>query len=79
MDRSELAMQMSVLNHESCLFQQSRKAVFPNLMNQMSIAVLDTHYISEVTEGVNHKRQLPVNSKLNALCRKNLDPVVIVE
>lgn len=45
----------------------------------LSIAVLGTHDISEVTEGVNHQRQLPVNSKLNALCRKNLEPVVIVE
>jgi len=49
-------MQMSVLNHESCLFQQSRKAGFPNLVNQVSIAVLHTHCISEVTEGVNHQR-----------------------
>lgn len=74
MERSELAVQMSVLNHESCLFQQSRKAVFPSLVNQMSIAVLDTRCISEVTEGVNRQRQLPVNSKLNALCRKKTRP-----
>lgn len=66
-------MQMSVLNHESRLFQQSRKAVFPNLVNQMSIAVLDTHFVSEVTEGVNHQSQLLVNSSL-----EKLDPVVIV-
>lgn len=75
-------MLMSVLSYESCLLQQSRKAVFPNLMIQMSIAVLDTHCISEVTEGVNHQQQLPVNSKFNALCRKKkkkIDPVVIAE
>lgn len=71
-------MPMSVLNRESCLFQQSRKAVFPNLVSQMSIAALDTHCVSEVT-GVNIQRQLPVNSKLNALCRKKIDTVVIVE
>lgn len=74
MDRSDLAMLMSVLNHESCLLQQSRKAVFPNLVIQMSIAVLDTHCISEVTEGVNRQQQLPVNSKCNALCRKKPRP-----
>lgn len=79
MHRSELVMQMSVLNYESCLFQQGRKAVFANLENQMSIVVLNVHCISEVPGGVNHQRQLPVDSKLNALCRKNLDPVVIIE
>lgn len=70
---------MSVLKHESCLFQQSRKAGFANLENQMSVAVFNVRCISEVPGGVNHQRQLPVNFKLNALCRKNLDPVVIME
>lgn len=63
-------MQMSVLNYESYLFQQSRKAVFPNLVNQMSNAVVDTHLVSEVTEGVNQQSQLLLNSKLNVLYRK---------
>lgn len=72
-------MQMSVLSHESYLFQQKRKAVFPNLVNQMSIAVVDTCLVSEVTEGVNQQSQLLVNSRLNVLCRKKIDPVVIVE
>lgn len=74
MHRSELVMQMSILNNESCLFQQSRKAGFANLEHQMSIAVLDVQCIPEVPGGVNHQRQLPVNSKLNALCRKKPTP-----